>query len=367
MADAAISAAPSTESVGKVKQRHKRELRRLGVQIKSFKRMSKLPKDELAAKVAQMEAELAAKHAEELAQAEAAADSDATPAQEPTPSSPAPAPAPATSAVACTTSDLDAAAAATGGDPSRMSRAAKKKAAKKAKEAARLAALRAEAEAEAAAMGNPKEQEMEALASHLAAADQHIVKVPADGNCLFAAVADQLKALGQDGADALKDVQASVQGHPATLDALGEALPVSDAAALRLAAVQFIGRHGEDFAAFLTNTAGDGVGVQAYCADMGDLSKGRWGGQPELLALARLLRVKLTVVQVDDVKRCTPSRPPKLHTMTMGEDTARAGAPTLCLAYHRHYYALGEHYNSVRRGSGGGGGSSGGGLMGDAQ
>ena len=57
-----------------------------------------------------------------------------------------------------------------------------------------------------------------------------------------------------------------------------------------------------------------------------------WGGQPELLALARALR-----------------RPIRVHArdaplLEMGAEFD--GAP-LVVAYHRHYYALGEHYNST--------------------
>ena len=57
-----------------------------------------------------------------------------------------------------------------------------------------------------------------------------------------------------------------------------------------------------------------------------------WGGQPELLALAKALSRKVAVFARD------------APVVEMGEGSE---AP-LVVTYHRDYYALGEHYNGTR-------------------
>lgn len=66
-------------------------------------------------------------------------------------------------------------------------------------------------------------------------------------------------------------------------------------------------------------------------------SSADWGGQPELLALTQALGVPIRVHAA--------AAPPLL----LGWDKAGpAAVPPLEVAYHRHYYALGEHYNSTK-------------------
>ena len=60
-----------------------------------------------------------------------------------------------------------------------------------------------------------------------------------------------------------------------------------------------------------------------------------WGGQPELLALTKLLRRPIWVHSRD------------APLLKMGDDDAER--TPLQLTYHRHYYALGEHYNSAAK------------------
>ena len=56
-----------------------------------------------------------------------------------------------------------------------------------------------------------------------------------------------------------------------------------------------------------------------------------WGGQPELLALARALQRPIVVYSRDSAP------------LRMGESDGEE----LVVTYHRDYYALGEHYNST--------------------
>lgn len=57
-----------------------------------------------------------------------------------------------------------------------------------------------------------------------------------------------------------------------------------------------------------------------------------WGGQPELRALASELRCCIWVHSAIGA------------VVKMGE---AFGGPPLHVSFHRHYYSLGDHYNSV--------------------
>ena len=72
--------------------------------------------------------------------------------------------------------------------------------------------------------------------------------------------------------------------------------------------------------------------LTAYCAQVESSSE--WGGQLEITALSHARRVCVSVFSAD------------APVLTTGEEYAASG-PKIELAYHRHYYGLGEHYNSV--------------------
>jgi OTU domain-containing protein 6 len=134
-------------------------------------------------------------------------------------------------------------------------------------------------------------------------------------------------------------------------------------AGLRRAAAEYIRQHADDFLPFLLDTD-DGTGgdiLGRYTAKVEGSSE--WGGQIELRvrsflhpfrlhllcvisdciaspvsalqALSQALRVPITVYAADGAD------------LTMGEEFGRAHDDPLRLSFHRHYYALGEHYNSV--------------------
>lgn len=65
---------------------------------------------------------------------------------------------------------------------------------------------------------------------------------------------------------------------------------------------------------------------EAYCADM---ERSAWGGQVELRALSKLFDTRIYVHSANG-------------ELVMGE-----GEHAVHLSYHRHAYALGEHYNSL--------------------
>lgn len=130
-----------------------------------------------------------------------------------------------------------------------------------------------------------------------------------DGHCLFSAVADQL---GQ---------------HDIPLGA-GDGGKEPVYRTVRRAATTYMLEHGDDFAPFLEEDLGD------YARKMRDTAE--WGGQLELMALARQYKAEIRVVQDGRLER-------------IGEDEGAASGKTLWLAYYRHGYGLGEHYNSLRK------------------
>lgn len=140
-----------------------------------------------------------------------------------------------------------------------------------------------------------------------------------DGHCLFSAVADQL---GQNGVPLAAGVQGNDGSAPHRQP--GE-LPYKT---VRRAAAEYILAHADDFAPFLE---GD---LEAHAASVRDTAE--WGGELELMALARRYGVEIRVVQDGRMER-------------IGEDEGKESGKTLWLAYYRHGYGLGEHYNSLRK------------------
>ncbi|KZT26244.1 OTU-domain-containing protein [Neolentinus lepideus HHB14362 ss-1] len=149
-----------------------------------------------------------------------------------------------------------------------------------------------------------------------------------DGHCLFSAVADQLELLGL--------------------------LPSSKATytTTREAAADYIAAHPDDFIPFLPSALGEDapdagdagfmtpVQFQKYCHDI--RSTGAWGGEPEILALARVYGMPIHVVQggsppiVVHDPAGAPRDPYDKHTKAVR------------ISFHRRMFGLGEHYNSLR-------------------
>ncbi len=171
-------------------------------------------------------------------------------------------------------------------------------------------------------------------------------EVNPDGHCLFSAIADQLSLLGL--------------------------LPKSSLpqyAVTRQAAAAYMVTHQDDFLPFIPSTEGEDAldasrdtglmtteNFQLYCYSVAKTAL--WGGEPEIMALARAYRVKIVVVQVG---------PPPIvvHSPHPGIDEDPNGH-AVRISYHRRMYGLGEvcsvyqvlylfhsagalqHYNSLR-------------------
>jgi|LauGreSBDMM110SN_4_FD.fasta_scaffold25647_2 OTU domain-containing protein 6 len=139
--------------------------------------------------------------------------------------------------------------------------------------------------------------ELDQMNALLARENLIVKEVISDGNCLYHAIADQL------------------DGKYNYLQ-------------LRKLAADYMREHEEDFAPFLDL---DGT-YEEYIQSVASPTAAVWGGQVEVRAIAN--KIERTIFIYDT----------QLPLITMGPSSAD---PPVRLTFHRHYYTLGEHYNSV--------------------
>lgn len=166
------------------------------------------------------------------------------------------------------------------------------------------------AAAEAKDMPDMKQQERKRM---LASMEEHGLQekeIRADGHCLYSAVADQLDQLG-----------VRLGTSPAET-------PIVGYQAVRSAAADYIEKHEEDFVPFLEEPLPD------YLHKV--KATGEWGGQLELMALAKTYGTNINVLQ-------DYGRVEKIEAG--GEEVQK----TMWLGYYKHGFGLGEHYNSLRK------------------
>ncbi|CAI4215194.1 unnamed protein product [Parascedosporium putredinis] len=192
-----------------------------------------------------------------------------------------------------------------------------------ARRAAEQAALAEAAESETVDMVDHKAIERAAMEGTFRAHSLLEREIRPDGHCLFSAVADQLE---QDGI-----ALSSAGKHAADAAAAAAAGKAPGYKVVRAAAAGWIEDHADDFAPFLEED------VASYAAKMRDTAE--WGGQVELMALANAYGVRINVVQNGATEKIQPS-----EGGDDGDD-----ARHIWLAYYRHGYGLGEHYNSLRK------------------
>lgn len=182
--------------------------------------------------------------------------------------------------------------------------------------AARRRRKKAEQEAESqrrvqeekARMGrSPKFVESEAIEAQLRPQELRIHPIPADGHCLYSAVAHQMKVTKLD-----TGVNASVEE-------------------LRHETADYLSSHKEEFIPFIETVDGDEEKFREYCSAL--RKEAVWGGQVELKVMAEILDATIEVYAAG------------MPMVRMG--TSDKTDRLLRLSFHRHYYGLGEHYNSV--------------------
>ncbi|KAG0370206.1 hypothetical protein BC939DRAFT_1612 [Gamsiella multidivaricata] len=181
--------------------------------------------------------------------------------------------------------------------------------ARKDRKAQALKEIQDKAEKEAAGQVNMNEVERKAIEELAEVMNVAVKDVTPDGHCLYNAVADQLSQ------------------HYRTETTVKD---------LRHSTAEYMRENSDDFLPFLTNKHGDMMSPEdfaEYCKDLETTAV--WGGQPELLALSRVHKVPIWVVQMGS------------PTIKLSADVYSAKTP-LMVSYHRHMYGLGEHYNSLR-------------------
>lgn len=162
---------------------------------------------------------------------------------------------------------------------------------------------------EAKNLPDMKQQERDRMLEYMKERGLREKEIRADGHCLYSAVADQLEQL---------QIPLGAQpGDKATI-------PYK---VVRSAAADYIEQHQDDFVPFLEEPLPD------YLHKIRDT--GEWGGQLELMALAKTYRTDISVLQ--DFGR--------VEKIECGGD---AGGRTMWLGYYKHGFGLGEHYNSLR-------------------
>ena len=187
-----------------------------------------------------------------------------------------------------------------------------------ARRAAELEAAAAQAAKEASDIPNLREQECKVMRTACAARSLKEKEIRSDGHCLYAAIADQLIDT-EIGLKPRTGIPLTNNNHESL--ELGYKI-------IRQVAANYISENPEDFVPFLDEP------IEEYTRAIRDT--GEWGGHLELLALARAYGVNINVLQGDG----------KVETIECGSDKATS---PLWLAYYRHYFGLGEHYNSLRR------------------
>lgn len=170
---------------------------------------------------------------------------------------------------------------------------------------------------EASSVPNRKSLERASMVAAFHANNLVESDIPPDGHCLFNALADQLETNGIF----LQRTSSTASG--------GKAEPKYKI--LRRAATEYMEANREDFEAFMDED------FEGYIAKIRDTAE--WGGQLELLAIAKRYRVEIRVLQDDRIENIEPGE----------EGKEKKDVKTLWLAYYRHGYGLGEHYNSLRK------------------
>ncbi|KAL9086639.1 MAG: hypothetical protein Q9159_004048 [Coniocarpon cinnabarinum] len=190
-----------------------------------------------------------------------------------------------------------------------------------ARRAAEQDAARTQAAEEAASMPDMKAVERNKMLEEIRKHDLREMEVAANGHCLYLAMADQIDQRG---------LTISADFHPSKADTSSRTqAPSPDFSKVRAAAADYIAANSSEFEPFLEEPLPD------YLHKIRDT--GEWGGQLELTALAKAYKININVLQATG----------RLERFEAEEGSDKAGEAWL--AYYRHGFGLGEHYNSLRQ------------------
>lgn len=187
-----------------------------------------------------------------------------------------------------------------------------------ARRAAEQQAAAEQAGREATNLPNLREQELKSMREAYTTKGLLEHEIRSDGHCLYAAIADQLEDL---------KIVSSPKIKITTSDVEPTATKVGYKTTRQVAAA-YISENPDDFAPFLEEP------LPEYVKTIRET--GEWGGHLEILALAKAYGVDVNVLQADG----------RVDTIECGLENV---PHQLWLAYYRHSFGLGEHYNSLRR------------------
>jgi len=179
------------------------------------------------------------------------------------------------------------------------------KPAKQSRQKARLAKRAAEQEAqieaaakEAASMPDQRQQELSAMREQMRSRGLVETMIRPDGHCLYSACANTIPAE-----------------------------KAQDYKSIRSAAAEFMTSHPDDFAPFMEEP------IETYTHKIRDTAE--WGGHLELQAIAKVFMINVNVLQANGhVERLEPEQ---------------SSEREIWLAYYKHSFGLGEHYNALRK------------------
>ncbi|KAM7221100.1 hypothetical protein V8F06_003485 [Rhypophila decipiens] len=192
-----------------------------------------------------------------------------------------------------------------------------------ARRAAEAEAAAIAAESEAANMTDYRSIERSSMLKQFEKFGLEEKEIAPDGHCLFSAVADQLAVSGVD-----LEIP-GFAGDTTTQKGTGYKT-------VRGVAAGWMAGHGDDYAPFMEEP------LDGYVNKIRDTAE--WGGQLELSALANAYGVEIRVVTTDGrTEVVSPNQ------VVGGDGKGDGQLKTLWLAYYRHGYGLGEHYNSLRK------------------
>ncbi|CAR22600.1 deubiquitinase OTU2 [Lachancea thermotolerans CBS 6340] len=191
-----------------------------------------------------------------------------------------------------------------------------------AKRDAEMARIREAAAQEAAVQPNLKQIEQDALDQLCDVKGVKQFDIKPDGHCLFASILDQVWL--RHPTDAQYFIPSGYDGPHLPRDL--------DVRALRSLSSNYIRQYRDDFVPYLFDEATMSIkDVDDYTKTMEETAQ--WGGEVELLALAKVLKCCISVMMSG---RAT-------HMINEQE----VANPELKLVYYKHSFALGEHYNSL--------------------
>lgn len=164
------------------------------------------------------------------------------------------------------------------------------------------------------------------LEKQLAARNLRIHPIPSDGDCLYNSIAHQLILQNYP----ISELMNRYTNRVSDFDTKSQ-VPFSRL--LRHLAAKHIRHNCNEFMPFLFNVeTGEPMTkdeFDRYCDNIETTSS--WGGQVEVRALSNVLKVPIEILQAEGVP------------VIVGE---QFGGSTVLIVYHRHAFALGEHYNS---------------------